>query len=410
MSHDLSNIPERINPHINMQQTNEEIVFFSGDFELRNDKNTVKISGEISQTWNSGVTIVFKGKVDYFIVEILGIWLIYIDGVNAGEGHISQISDNYMIGVVSSLQLGRPEETIDTVKFSLLNGSYIFGDPVKHENGLSRDRLMFKNEAYEITIDNRRDLSQITKELKTFGGYCITHYGEIRKHSGEIMLREATETAVVFSVFLCFVIGKRTNALFFNGCKSETVINQKYNSTHIPPYSYATSWLPDYNHEGLNELWVNFYDKWNESDDNRDILNTAIHWYIEANNNSGALEGAYIMAFSGLELMYNVLIGKKMKHGKEKIDKLSLYLNLANIDGEKLCDVRNLIVHYGKNNRQEYSKLENDFKFDSLESCLLLLELSILKYLDYKGNFKDRTDGKLWVGESCQPVPWINKN
>lgn len=67
---DLSNIPERINPHIEMQQSNEEIVFFIGDFELRNDKNTIKISGEIFQTWNSGVTIVFKGKVDYFIVEI----------------------------------------------------------------------------------------------------------------------------------------------------------------------------------------------------------------------------------------------------------------------------------------------------------------------------------------------------
>lgn len=116
-----------------MQQSNEEIVFFSGDFELRNDKNTIKISGEIIQTWNSGVTIVFKGKVDYFIVEISGIWLIYIDGENAGEGHISQISDNYMVGVVSSLQLGKPEEAIDTVKFSLLNGSYIWRSCKKRE-------------------------------------------------------------------------------------------------------------------------------------------------------------------------------------------------------------------------------------------------------------------------------------
>lgn len=140
-------------------------------------------------------------------------------------------------------------------------------------------------------------------------------------------------------------------------------------------------------------------------EDNKDVLSTAIHWYNQANINGVIFENAYISVFIGLELMYNVLIGKKADL-KIKIESLSNLLCISNIESEKMADMRNFLTHYGEQNRAKYSKFDFESKMKYLQKVKLLLELSVLKYINYEGNYCDRTDGSEWVGESCKIVPW----
>lgn len=113
------------------------------------------------------------------------------------------------------------------------------------------------------------------------------------------------------------------------------------------------------------------------------------------------------MAFAGIELMYNVLIGKKIKGSTEKINTLTRLLNIeATINAKELCDMRNVLVHYGQQNRAIYSEISNQEKFNRLTRVIYILELSIMKYLDYQGHYVNRLNNE--KRQEVEVVPYHN--
>ena len=115
------------------------------------------------------------------------------------------------------------------------------------------------------------------------------------------------------------------------------------------------------------------------------------------------------MAFAGLELMYNVLIGEAITNNEEMVNKLAELLNIRDrISPSGIANMRNHLVHYDQKNRSKYSLLSRDEKLSRKEMLLELLELSILYWLGYKGHYHDRLCGPCYRGDNVFLVPWVN--
>ena len=113
------------------------------------------------------------------------------------------------------------------------------------------------------------------------------------------------------------------------------------------PYKPIFNWPEKYAITDLNDLWNSFYSIWQNGD--KDSLVTSIHLYIEANSNSGFLEGSIIMAQVDLELIYNWLLIEKGKLllGKDAenisaSNKIRLLIAEINIKNEIPTELKNL--------------------------------------------------------------------
>lgn len=393
------NIPYGLTPHVLMTEPNEIMEIYSGKFTLIDGDKSYIIEGKIHYQWRSNSKIIFQG--DYLDKHIEYIHMCNIHSLRIGEERVANVSitssttgkSRTVKGcIINSLTMGVSYDYCDKICFSLFNMKHFYGDGIKYsEHSISRNRLSFSAENYEIIVENRRDYKEI-EEKREFNTdeYYITHYCQITNGNAPIAFGKVLDILKCFSTFISFVYGKRYEPSFIYGYLDNSLIYQKHCSILMPTTSYVHSWSSKFKYESLQSSWRTFYSKWQEGYDTKDVLLTAIHWYIEANMGSGAMEGSYIMAFAGVELMYNVLIGEPQKRAEQKIKALC---QLLQIDEDTICaknisEMRNYLVHYGKENRAAYNKLSNiDEPFEQL---LYLLERAILKFINFSGHISYR--------------------
>ena len=226
-----------------------------------------------------------------------------------------------MEGLVSEEAVkGDKSITVSKVIFAVPNLRDFFGLPVKKINDtgikLSRSRLRFENENYIIVLDKSNEYKNLKKSLRFKGRYVLLYSGEIIKKKGNINFEKLQKLFSCFSTFLSFLNGRRCSPLFRQGIFNSRIIWCDYTSYLTDQYKYVETWPQKHSIEGLDELWKEFYEKWQNEDD-RDCLNTVIHWYVEANGNSGFVEGAIVMVQNALELLYNWLIVEKLETIKD---------------------------------------------------------------------------------------------
>src|SRR5699024_10854313 len=122
---------------------------------------------------------------------------------------------------------------------------------------------------------------------------------------------------------LSFVNGRRTAPLFLEGFKNGENVFTAFRIPKIDAYNDVLSWLPRAIFGELNNPWNVFYNLWTKNEDTQDALFTIVHWYVEANKNSGFYQGELIMATTALELIFNWwMISVKGKFGEK--DEISL--------------------------------------------------------------------------------------
>jgi hypothetical protein len=158
--------------------------------------------------------------------------------------------------------------------------------------------------------------------------------------------------------------------------------------------------------------------------DRRDILEVAIHWYIEANLGSGAIEGAVILSQNGLErLAYYILVHERGilreedfrpggLHAAERLRRLFTEFGLPTPIGpprfrvnnlpalaaaqgwrdapEALVILRNSIVHPDQRNTQRLHNYPIPARHEAWTLCLWYFELVLLKWFGYSGNYANR--------------------
>lgn len=437
--------PLIIQPSVEMSEVNQPIHIYTGAFVLKNTDTEIPVQGEINFEWfpNSGAhfeAIIerdFAGHPDFNNYELV------LDGLVLGKCFITNIihgksgEGDILKGTLSERTV-RGDKSIAAgyVRFSIANlREFDGGLPVlTSRKGISSSRMIFENETYSITIDEREDFKNLSKSLEAKGGYLILHGGEIRKKKGDILLEEIKDLVHSFDTFLWFLNGRRTSLLFLRGMYENEELWFDCTDYFVDIHKKITTWPQKRSINGLNELWQKFNKLW-QNEDERTVLTTAIHWYLEANSQNSFSEGSIIMAQTALELLYNWLVveQRKLIIGKDSdnigaANKVRLLISQLGINGEvqpglkklkafvteneyadgpeAVVQIRNAIVHSQQEKRKKLNSISTIVKYEALQLCIWYIELSLLYILDYTGKYYNRCSGEFILIRGEQLVPW----
>jgi len=447
--------PEIIESPIEMSKANSQIIIYEGEFILKDDENRIKISGKIFFDWLPSSGAYFsgipldKGLDTFKILNGRNTYKIIADDLEFGEGFITNTNiesfsgESKIKGVLSQQAVaGDKSIAVDKIIFAIPNLREFHGLSVKkitdNNISVSKGRLLLENDKYIITLDKSNKYKNLRDELEENGGYILLYGGEIKSKKGPIKFEDSKDIFHCLNTFLTFLNGRRTSALFMSGIFENKTMWCDYTDYFVDTFKNATSWPQNHSISNLNETWKKFSETWKDVDD-RDFLTSAIHWYIEANNNSGFSEGSIIMAQTALELLYNwwIIENKKLIIGKDseninasnKIRLLLSQLNInytvpiafsnlqAFIDSEKqiidapdaVVQIRNAIVHSQEEKRKKLSSIHYKAKYEALQLCLWYIEMTLLKILEYNDKYYNRTSSEFIKSKAIEFVPWQKK-
>jgi len=446
------NFPEINHVSVDMTEANSSIKIYEGEYILKNEKNEIKLIGNIYFDWfpNSGVN--FYGKplndtIDLFkITNEVNSYSIIIDGLEFGQGFITNtnfVSTNNSSTIkgilLGNAVLGDRTIPVSKIYFSIPNLREFHGLPVKsitEKNiSVSKNRLKFEDEDFVINIDKCIDYKEREKSLKEKGGYIILYAGELTSKKRPFSHSDIKEIFHCLNTFLTFLNGRRTSALFVKGVHDNQVIWSDYTNYFVDTYKAVQTWPQRHSIIGINELWNKFKSIWQDNDD-KGFLKTLIHWYVEANGHSGFSEGSIIMAQAALELIYNwwIIEKKKLIIGKDSenisaSNKIRLLLYQLNINydipkgfthlqiflnttdnvvdaPEAAVYIRNAIVHSQEEKRKKLSQIHYMAKYEALQLYIWYIELSLLRILDYNDKYYNRCFKEMYSSKAEKYVPW----
>jgi hypothetical protein len=443
----LKNFPEIIISPVEMNEPNQPITIFEGDFKLKYDDKEILINGQIQFEWFPNTGARFSGNTSSDLTdinnkpEILNQIELILDGLKFGDCFITNIKfnnhDNPLKGILKKDAVkGDKSIPVNKINLAIPNLREFYGTRVKNKNGDESypNRIILENNEYQIIIDKCPDYRDLEKSLKSKGGYIVLYSGELTKKKGNIKFDQTEEIFDCLSTFLDFLNGRRCSALFRQGIFENEIKWCDFSHYLVDPYKSVITWPQRYNITGLNELWQNFSNFWKDENE-KDFLISAIHWYLESNSNSnsGFLQSPIITTQIALELIYNWFIIEKKKMlikddsknilASNKIRLLLSQLNVDNeipqsftnlqsfidenkdiIDGpEALVQVRNSIVHSQEEKRKKLAKIPSEVMEEILQLGIWYIELSLLNILEFEGEYYNRCSKKE------EFVPWSEK-
>jgi hypothetical protein len=277
---------------------------------------------------------------------------------------------------------------------------------------------------YQVKIDKRPDYAEIFKHLRNEGGYVDTFTGRLSRNKGAITYGNANDDIDSLNNFLSLINGQRVGLPVLIGVHEEEVVWKVYRSVRVKSYTYTSCWSETDYLCNLEPAWQRFRLLWKEKDA-KDVLTTALYWYIQINTISSGLEGSIILAQTALELMYNWIIveTKKMITGGDALNitaanKMRLLLSIMNIGAglpdnceelkkleqtdapEAFAYIRNALVHGNEEKRKKLQNISTEAHFQALNLAVWYLEMCLLYVLEYNDSYWNRiTHEKL-------PLPW----
>ncbi len=449
----IEGIPPIVDLPVKMDRANDVIEIYTGEFLLKNKKCEIHIDGKIEYQWFPQKGAVFTGFVlsetesSIKSENALDEYDLIIDGLTSGNTFII----NRTLGVSTDKQKIKGVFTkyavfndssigVDSIIFAIPNLRNFFGTSVhkKFEKSVSwsRSRVQFENKEYKIVIDKTLDYKERLENLNSKGGHLLLYSGRLTKTKGNLTLENTRVIINCFDTFLTFLNGRRVSTVFHSGIFENNKVWSDYSNYSLDIHKSATSWTLSHSTEGLNELFQKFSTLWKDEND-RNFLISAVHWYIEANNNSGYTEGSIIMAQTALELIYNWLLIEKngllIGRDSENINaanKIRLLLSHLKIDNnvpeafnelqelvdssteyfdapEVVVQIRNAIIHSQIEKRKKISALSLRSKYEALQLCIWYIEMSLLFILEYKGKYTNRCSKELYPSNREINVPWI---
>ncbi|WP_286753522.1 MULTISPECIES: GNAT family N-acetyltransferase [Sphingobacterium] len=437
----LNEIPIQLDTYINMEQPNETLPIYHGEFVITNGTEESLVNGSIEFTWFPNPCVKFNGtfsdgELMFFEMKNL---ILKINNENIGVVNLSEVSlgeRGQCRGYVNRFIEGDSSIAVQEIMFCIPNLRGYIGDRVRHSENrqkISSNRIELIDRYFRIILDKFSDFTDRKKKLQNNGGYLLTYVGKVSKINGQpIRLKEIHEWHQQLQNFLFFINGLRASPLFYRGIHDGREIFTDYSFYNSDPYKFVHSWSNISENIDFNKLWKEYIRLW-KNENNRDFLLTAVHWYVEANSNAGKVEGSIILIQTALELIYNWLIveNEKIIIGNEaegvsaanKIRLLIFQLKISRCipdsfedlisvakesDGPEIfVKIRNALVHGQETKRNELQKIPDRAKFQALQLGIWYVELALLYILKYKGRYNNRTDGKIWEGEG-EIVPWAN--
>jgi len=425
-----------------MDDPNELIKIYSGDFTIKAQEKNYNLKGEILFKWFPYMSVKFKGSFTEDLnprLILLDEYEIEIEKKVIGKITITSIHLNdkpTCAGEGKRFVWGENTISVTEVIFSIPNMREFLGDPVKEvtTTGLKmqKSRLILDDKPYRITLDKLPDYKERKSKLEENGGYLINYAGKITKKKDAIRLSELQNWHDRFHHFLYFLNGRRVAPMFYTGIFEDQYVWTDYSSYTVDTYKFVNCWSDILFVNDLPQLWKSYNKLWKDDLD-KDFLITAIHWYVEANSDAGMVEGSIILIQTALELIYNWLIVENQKiiigsdaDGMSAANKIRLLIfqfkissaippafkELAKIqnvqDGpEVFVKIRNALVHGQETKRAELKKITSKAQYQALQLGIWYVELGLLYILGYKGKYNNRASGKQWR-DTGELVPWVN--
>ncbi|MCR9015555.1 hypothetical protein [Aquiflexum gelatinilyticum] len=429
-----------ISPTLLMRKPNEKKVIFNGFCNLIHKENTIKTKVKIFYEWIPDIKIKIHIKNIPFIMahsfadsgvikgpnfEITKFFISSIRGfINADV--TGYLDGNFKIGDI------KEKQKIFKIDFTLLNLKSYFGKNFFYENSKgkhwSRGELKFFSNSTELNIHQYFKEETQQDLLNKYGGFLSTHGGCIIFKEG-INQFEYSYFIKRIGLFFSFINGRRSYPNFLkiydiNG----KLILRDYTTYFVDKNKYVSSWIPQIIDADFQDLWPNFLEL-TESEDDFERMDLIIHWYLEALNNSGFINGSIILIQNSYELLFNWIFNEEKiiisSDSLEKIrasdklrlllDKFDLEFNLPEKYLEKYKDeikkdptlkdfpyqfteFRNHFVHFKMSKKSKLNNRPEGFSWSLLNTSIFNLEQIILKILRYKGKIRSRVHKNLWRG------------
>lgn len=294
--------------------------------------------------------------------------------------------------------------------------------------------LVLESEEWRISLQSLPNNAtyQAWERIKDEGGCFLTHVAKLERKDGKPFSGEdAREQRLLLTSFLSFTKGGRCSTVCEVGLDAagektwEALASPRISN---PPYS----WFNPFKASQAELLFPLFAKRWQQSEEWKDCLRSAIYWYAQANTSGGSpgIDAAIILAQSALERLahHYLVVDKKMisPEGLDRLktsDRLRLLFSSLNLpvgigaatpDIQKVAssfkwvdaphamtDIRNELVH------PVSKKQVADCFFDAWKLSLWYLELSVLALCGYDDAYTSRLTAK-YVTES-EKVPWGKK-
>lgn len=428
----LEDYPEILTPKVEMKNPNENISLNAGTYTIKWKDKVFKSDGSLIFKWLPRLTVKFRGKLgnDFnyswikkpfetdLIVEIT-----CENQKFSSKGVIYKIREKEEFNIVCSIppqvEVGQKEINVEHVRFEIANLRSFHGSIVRTSKSGIHNRLEFINTESKITIDKYANFSELSHNLNETGGYQLLYTGKLELNSKKkISFEKSTEIIETFSYFLLFINGRRCFPFFRTGIIDNCEVWSSYSPFFNAHYQHVYSWASDFNNNGLEDIWKDFSELWKDLDD-RESIKTILHWYTEANSNSGYIEGSIVLIQNALELLFLWLISEKMKYvNLREADNLSasakigFLLSLYNINPslpdefdslpkfakqnnlingpESFTNIRNCIVHPNHKKRKVLKEIESLAKAEALHLGIWYVEIILLKHLNFKGTYINR--------------------
>lgn len=309
-------------------------------------------------------------------------------------------------------------------------------DPAPIDYDISR--VVFVGSGWKVTLQGVDRLSELEEQVRHESGYGITHVGKVERVDGSPFTRaEAHELFHALHSFLSFARGIWSPPILFVGLDaSGAQLWHDWTVRQASAGRKVSTWFPVMEPQCLGAIFPGFMRLW-QNPDTREILEVAIHWYIEANIGSGAVEGSVILSQTGLErLAYYIMVHDRgllteanFQNGPGRLNAAERLRRLFNEFGlpvtvgpvrrrinnlpalataqmwvdapDGLVRLRNCIVHPDQHNIQRLQNFPVVARREALTLCLWYYEVILLKWFGYSGVYVNRQTAA-FVGETEQ--------
>lgn len=427
---DPLNVPIALKSRFESARLNEAISIWVGNFKISQNSNTYSCIGKIELRWLPIPKMQFYCDIQdasfLMSVNFDEVKILLNESLSA-FGKINQVkkSQNHcnISGTIFKFSSAQDSVKLSLVKFAIPNLRNIGGDNLRISNKFYHGRNELNGNGYNLRFDKRQDYDEISKYLNISGGYGLQYFGEISKANGEFTYEEVSVVLNIFSLFISFLNGRKTAPVLIDAMKGDTILFTDWKPYQFSHYKYTRTWIPNIAQLPLTNMWTNFLKICNDPED-LDAFQSLIHWYVEANSNSGLLEGSIMMAQAAIELLFNWIVCEKLSAIDIKdIEKVNastktrmLWASIGIKENEieisqhmkdfikmesgistlsqAMSWMRNSIVHGNESKRKRIKEVTDELKFETLSIYLWTVECSILSILKYTGEYHNRLSMK----------------
>ena len=426
---------------------NKPVLLHEGRFRVRSGDQCIGASGSARLRWLPSPGIEFDIEadepvgldLDSLIVELPGFTTTNLVAYSTGApGSIRAFA--------AAMEWGG-ERRLLSVGFQIVNfpdvvtpgPTAVPGDPTATARDFGTiQTVALRHDGWQIRLVAVPESRDRYSALEATDGYAFTHVGQLTRFDASAFSVEQAK-AVLESLrqFLSFARGAACALpIHWGRGEDDDIVWRRFQSPIVDPWRRShLSWLGDGLHTG--EILAELFDPFCGIDPKlHEPLGLALHWYRHCNTQSSGLEGSFILGMASLDLLgalvvvdcegamsegqYDKLPGGAKAKLQELLSALRLQPDIPHRYGEltklaqgngnwdscgALVKLRNGFVHAKEKNRRIVFGSDGKAAIpDAWRLSLWYQELALLRVLDYRGSYFNRTTAS-WVGQ-VEPVPW----